>query len=779
MNASKKATKGSDKSNPYGLNEFTLRYDLTRGEKRTILRAIGKVVPTERIAEIFGIALRDAVDKDEFEKARYFHQQDVLHDYLTPYFKERKQREALEEKDREPLTDKQIKDTLFRSQSIYPYWDFVVDLLLSGELPEDVLHVAHDDGVLTDSSLAKIYAIQGVLNGPDSGDFPSDWTQDDIKRHMRKLMHPYYRKLVGKTNKWSTPDSRQLLSLVKGKKKPKREKGKLTQRAFMRALYYKHEGDEKAIFKDYEAGEKAGVVVRRRGNDSPYQYAKKLLADGKKRGWVEDFLGTNNTKLAERITKVIKESGVKQKDIANACGVSIQNVTNWKNKGQIKNEKLLVLARTLGTSVDWLLGDQDRKMFTDGPFTEEELAMMEGPDTDIPGPPLKEQIEQIHIEQLKELNQKIEQDGVFLKERLFGEREKFSNQTIDVNDQPSEANRIITTEQAEALERDDTDVHIGSHLEVDRNIKTLDGQVLREVIRAVPVLEAEQIANWRKSTRDNWENTPGAFRSVAITQINPENVHGQESFAWHIPNNWYEAGGIKEGDHVFFADNVLPDLGDFVAFRHPGDERKRARLITGFFHPVGGRPDPSQPKTYWAQFDGVELRANPEALRSDDYVLDDPKTWDCIGVAVEIQRPMLTKRANQAKVVAETIKMPSSADEYDAYLLKTVSNEQIQQLPEPIKEKAEKVLEKFDKADSFDPAMIKNASDVMEEILEDWEKEQDDPEGLESFFQRGPALRARIEREERMAVDTTDEYDPDDYELMQDQSNPELSDEYQ
>jgi len=61
--------------------------------------------------------------------------------------------------------------------------------------------------------------------------------------------------------------------------------------------------------------------------------------------------------LGSRITEAINLSDLKQVEIARQCGVSIQNVTNWKGKGQIKNDKLLILAKTLGTTVDWLLGD--------------------------------------------------------------------------------------------------------------------------------------------------------------------------------------------------------------------------------------------------------------------------------------------------------------------------------------------------------------------------------------------------------------------------------------
>jgi transcriptional regulator with XRE-family HTH domain len=69
--------------------------------------------------------------------------------------------------------------------------------------------------------------------------------------------------------------------------------------------------------------------------------------------------------LASRITEAINSSDLRQVEIARQCGVSIQNVTNWKNKGQIRNDKLLILAKTLGTTVDWLLGDDNSVTVSD------------------------------------------------------------------------------------------------------------------------------------------------------------------------------------------------------------------------------------------------------------------------------------------------------------------------------------------------------------------------------------------------------------------------------
>jgi|3_EtaG_2_1085321.scaffolds.fasta_scaffold02682_9 transcriptional regulator with XRE-family HTH domain len=61
--------------------------------------------------------------------------------------------------------------------------------------------------------------------------------------------------------------------------------------------------------------------------------------------------------LSSRITEAINSSDLKQAEIARRCGVSGQCFSNWKRIGQIRNDKLLILAKTLGTTVDWLLGD--------------------------------------------------------------------------------------------------------------------------------------------------------------------------------------------------------------------------------------------------------------------------------------------------------------------------------------------------------------------------------------------------------------------------------------
>ena len=163
------------------------------------------------------------------------------------------------------------------------------------------------------------------------------------------------------------------------------------------------------------------------------------------------------------------------------------------------------------------------------------------------------------------------------------------------------------------------------------------------------------------------------------------NVKGLEAFAMKMDNDWY-APNIANGDHVFFADDILPDVGDFVALRHLGDDRQRRRLITGYFFPKGGRPDPSSPQTFWDQFKGIELRADPDRQQPHDYDLD-PHTYEYIGVAVEIQRPLKLKRAQAAEVYKATkAKMAKSDDEYWAHVWASMEPDLKRQFNDHVKE---------------------------------------------------------------------------------------------
>lgn len=64
-----------------------------------------------------------------------------------------------------------------------------------------------------------------------------------------------------------------------------------SQRDMMRELYRRHRGDEEAMIQEYAAAEMRGEVVRA-SNDyalSPEEYARRLLEDARKKGWIRGF----------------------------------------------------------------------------------------------------------------------------------------------------------------------------------------------------------------------------------------------------------------------------------------------------------------------------------------------------------------------------------------------------------------------------------------------------------------------------------------------------------
>jgi hypothetical protein len=63
---------------------------------------------------------------------------------------------------------------------------------------------------------------------------------------------------------------------------------RLTQRDMMRRIYARYAPDEARIVREYAAAEQRGEVQRLRNESglSPEEYAKALLADGQKKGWL-------------------------------------------------------------------------------------------------------------------------------------------------------------------------------------------------------------------------------------------------------------------------------------------------------------------------------------------------------------------------------------------------------------------------------------------------------------------------------------------------------------
>lgn len=56
----------------------------------------------------------------------------------------------------------------------------------------------------------------------------------------------------------------------------------------MRELYHRHRGDEERVIREYAAAEERGEVTRRSNKHglSAEQYARALLADGQRKGWL-------------------------------------------------------------------------------------------------------------------------------------------------------------------------------------------------------------------------------------------------------------------------------------------------------------------------------------------------------------------------------------------------------------------------------------------------------------------------------------------------------------
>ncbi len=61
-----------------------------------------------------------------------------------------------------------------------------------------------------------------------------------------------------------------------------------TQRDLMRDLFRRFAGDERRTVAEYAAAERRGEAVRRSDvhRTSPEEYARRLLADGLKKGWL-------------------------------------------------------------------------------------------------------------------------------------------------------------------------------------------------------------------------------------------------------------------------------------------------------------------------------------------------------------------------------------------------------------------------------------------------------------------------------------------------------------
>ena len=68
---------------------------------------------------------------------------------------------------------------------------------------------------------------------------------------------------------------------------------------------------------------------------------------------------STSAKLAVKLDTVIRESKIKQTDIATACGVTKQAVQGWLKTGRIDKSHLPKLADISGRSLNWWLEDDE------------------------------------------------------------------------------------------------------------------------------------------------------------------------------------------------------------------------------------------------------------------------------------------------------------------------------------------------------------------------------------------------------------------------------------
>lgn len=64
-----------------------------------------------------------------------------------------------------------------------------------------------------------------------------------------------------------------------------------SQRDMMRDIFRRHRGDEEAVVREYAAAETRGEVTRSSNayDLSPEDYARRLLEDARKKGWIRGF----------------------------------------------------------------------------------------------------------------------------------------------------------------------------------------------------------------------------------------------------------------------------------------------------------------------------------------------------------------------------------------------------------------------------------------------------------------------------------------------------------
>ena len=199
-----------------------------------------------------------------------------------------------------------------------------------------------------------------------------------------------------------------------------------------------------------------------------------------------------------------------------------------------------------------------------------------------------------------------------------------------------------------------------------RDVTTSDNKNVLEGISTVPVLDGPDLLDPEAAIEDAREY-PEHFQSLATTSELSADAHGHERFAVAITHDWY-GDDIKQGDYVFFATDILPDIGDFCFFKqmHLEDTNGKWMLAGGFFSPIGGRPVTNVSEEFFSQMKGVQLQMRKGKENTSDYEMRRADGWkyELIGVAVDLRRPLLTDRLE--KTAAYTKRMEKQYDNRSA-----------------------------------------------------------------------------------------------------------------
>lgn len=134
------------------------------------------------------------------------------------------------------------------------------------------------------------------------------------------------------------------------------------QRELMRQLWAQHSGDTARIIKEYAAAESEGHVPRRSNQSSlsPINYAKRLLADGQRKGWLGNIHSFDEARRATRqemraeaqsLPAVAESRGKWLSKWFSRLGCSesheyLERVAAWRNAWRPERVRVLLLAES-------------------------------------------------------------------------------------------------------------------------------------------------------------------------------------------------------------------------------------------------------------------------------------------------------------------------------------------------------------------------------------------------------------------------------------------------